>query len=206
MGTYLYTLKNKTVTAYLLPSKEPVTIALAEYLCKDTEALFQEHSPSYKNYSKERTKIKKSSNLLNSNNFKANFIAIDKFEGAIYDFKPLSVFSDTPCFPFGLNGFLVKLKNKFYIVPQEKDGSINFKKYLPELWDIIIPACIYVKINNFYTATVQRLQSFEDFIFDPNENVSPNLMISNTDKNVPLWFYLSVSQLIQKKNLSPIKT
>jgi len=46
MGTYIYSIRKKTVEATTLPENKKVIVALAKFVCKDDESIFdEERSP-----------------------------------------------------------------------------------------------------------------------------------------------------------------
>jgi hypothetical protein len=208
MGVYAYTIRKKSIKATLLPDNKKVTVAMATYLCKDLNAVLDKHDPHHEYFARQRSIVTKAQGLIAAG-FTADLIAIDKFEGDVYEFKPLYVFEDTPAYPFDKKGFLMKYNMESIILPFEKDGTVDFKKYLPAgAWDGVLPrGGMHVKMNNHYTATVYRLQSLEDYLFAPDADlfVDVNILdVTNTNEGTPFWFQVAVRQMVQKKmRLSP---
>jgi hypothetical protein len=198
MGTYLYSLKKKTVKAKLVPDGRMVTVALMSFVvraCWD----FDDYHP------KTKAVITRAEKLVKSG-FKPDFYyAGDKIaDGSVYKFKGSANRYDTP--DLGEEGgFLVKFKNRYYILPVDERGYVRFKHYMPEMWNHMYNESMYVRMNDRYVATVRCLASLEDYMFGFGSNDVDVRSLEVTDRrNAPYWMQCAVRQLLDKKRLEKL--
>ena len=200
MGSYVYTIREKSISAVMLPENKKVTIALAKYLCKDSSRLLED-----KEYARERSAMTRAHNLV-ENGFNPEFYATSfDYDGAIYKFDGRSAFSDG-CGSMGeYGGYMINTGARIFILPIDKRGNFNLKKYFPSLYnDYSLPCTqMYVKMNGHYTATVRNLASLEDYMFGfGKDDVDVKLLsVQSRGNDVPDWFAASVQQLINKRLL-----
>lgn len=187
MGTYIYSLKKKTVKAKVLPSGEEVTIALASYSCKEGCAA-----------KSEKAKMTRAQKLV-EDGFAPDFYTTS-FDGIVYKFTGEASFPDTP--DLGTpGGYILKFKNKYFILPIEERYMIKFKHYLPELWNHVFDEDMHVRMNEHYVATVRCMASLEDYMFKADNDVDVNELMFVTNNSAPEWMVKAAHQLILKKKI-----
>lgn len=137
----------------------------------------------------------------------AEYIMFGGGDGSIvYVNNKLGAWCDTPMWS-GLSeidevGRLVKVKNRYYIVPKNVTVRDFMKIKFPKLYKTPLPHTqIYVKIHGGYTATVRDIDSFEDFVFGfgKDQPTYDKFGAKQVGQDVPGWFEMCVDEVIDIK-------
>lgn len=121
MGTYIYTIRKETVEATLLPENKKVTVALAKYACKDSDSIFNEYDPYYKEYSNIRAMLSRAKRMV-AKGFVPDFYTENFRSGTAYMFHGIAYFGDTPSLGH-IKGKMVYTNKKYFIIPYDKKIS-----------------------------------------------------------------------------------
>ncbi len=117
MGTYIYSIRKKTVEATLLPENKKVVVALAKYVCRDDESIFGQNAPQYKDHGKIRAILKKAQKMI-SDGFSPDFYTDDLSGGSVYIFNGIGYFDDAPSLG-KVGSKMTYINENYYIIPPE---------------------------------------------------------------------------------------